>query len=84
MNFLQGYKGRYPTIKTLSHSGPLALVDGALSDEDLQLALAIVARYSKGRGAPSVRLSYTAPEAEAQELEVKPLGPTQIQQEWML
>ncbi|MEJ2213272.1 MAG: tRNA (5-methylaminomethyl-2-thiouridylate)-methyltransferase [Gammaproteobacteria bacterium] len=36
--YLQGYKKQYDSLKTLSHSGPLALIDGTPNQEQLNLA----------------------------------------------
>ena len=48
--FLEGYRYQFTSLTTASCPGPLALVDGTFeSDEELRLAAAIVARYSKGR-----------------------------------
>ena len=38
-NFLQGYKKQFITLRTMSHKGPLTLLDGTANDEDLKLAL---------------------------------------------
>ncbi len=50
--YLSGYRHQFQTIKTVSHGGPLALVEGAQLDaEQLELACAITARFSQGRDA---------------------------------
>ncbi|MES9916898.1 MAG: tRNA (5-methylaminomethyl-2-thiouridylate)-methyltransferase, partial [Candidatus Thiodiazotropha sp. 4PDIV1] len=53
-NFLQGYRKIFPHIKTTSHGGPLALIDGEVSDTDVELIARLVARYSQGRNADEV------------------------------
>jgi len=40
---------QFPNIKTLSHPGPLVLVDGSPTQEDLTLAASIAARFSKAK-----------------------------------
>ncbi len=83
-NFLQGYRRLYPSLKTVSHGGPLALIDGEPTEADLELAARIVARYSQGRNAPEVTLEYRTPGGESREMTVAPLPPHEIKPEWML
>ena len=45
--FLQGYRKLFISIRTLSHSGPEALIDGTPTAR-IWLAARIVARYGKG------------------------------------
>lgn len=82
--FLQGYRKQFVSIKTLSHGGPEALIDGTPTDADILLAARLVARYSQGRGADSVRLEVTDLEGSARELDVRPLPPGDIPREWIL
>ena len=82
--YLQGYKKQYDSLKTTSHSGPLALIDGTPNQEQLNLAASIVARYSKGRDDASVTLVYQKKNGEQMEMSVKPAKPEQIDKEWML
>ncbi len=83
-NFLQGYRRLYPSLKTVSHGGPLALIDGEPTEEDLALAARIVARYSQGKNAPEVELEYRDTEGNARALKVAPLPPHELNPEWML
>ncbi|MGV6826909.1 MAG: tRNA (5-methylaminomethyl-2-thiouridylate)-methyltransferase [bacterium] len=82
--FLRGYRKQYPHLKMVSHAGPLSLIDGTLSEEDLQLAAGIVARYSQGRNADQVTLEYVDSEGNSRELKVAPLAPNEIDPAWML
>ncbi len=82
--FLQGYKRQYPTLRVTSHGGPLTLIDGEFSTDDLQLAARIVARYSQGRMEPEVEMEYIDTSGHVQPLKVVPLGPTDVKPEWML
>ncbi len=83
-NFLQGYRRLYPSLKTVSHGGPLALIDGEPTEEDLALAARIVARYSQGKNAPEVELEYRDTEGNTRALKVAPLPPHELNPEWML
>jgi len=83
--FLSGYKNQFQTIKTVSHAGPLALVEGKQLDQDqINLACAITARFSKGRDANSVELSYSNCDKETTAIQIKPLTPNEIPQAWYI
>ena len=82
--FLQGYKRQYPQLRVTSHGGPLTLIDGELSTDDLQLAARIVARYSQGRMEPEVEMEFIDTSGHVQPMKVAPLGPMDIKPEWML
>jgi len=82
--FLQGYKKQYNSLKTTSHSGPLALIDGDLTDDERLLAARIVARYSQGRNADEVELDYQTRSGEITSIKVKPMLSSEIPSEWVL
>jgi tRNA U34 2-thiouridine synthase MnmA/TrmU len=82
--FLQGYRKQFVSIKTVSHSGPEALIDGAPTDADIELAARLVARYGRGRGSNLVRVEVRDPKGVTRELDVRPLVPQDIPKEWML
>ena len=82
--YLQGYKKQYDSLKTTSHSGPLALIDGTLTDDEVVLAARIVARYSKGRTDPEVELDFQTKSGEVTPIKVAPLPAEEIRQEWIL
>ena len=83
--FLSGYKNQFQSIKTVSHPGPLALVEGQqLSREQLELACAITARFSKGRNEDSVELLYSDGEKTSETLRIKPLASAELPQDWYI
>jgi tRNA U34 2-thiouridine synthase MnmA/TrmU len=84
VNFLQGYRKQYPTLTTVSHNGPLALLDGEVSAADLQLAASIVARYSQGRTADEVEVGFADSAGGEHRLKVAPMSPGEIDAEWIL
>jgi tRNA U34 2-thiouridine synthase MnmA/TrmU len=84
-NFLHGYRKQFQTLKTVSHAGPFALIEGEqLNPEQLELAAAIMARYSKGRDADSVELQFSDHGQEARSIHVKPLAADQIRPDWVI
>ncbi|HHM05724.1 MAG TPA: tRNA (5-methylaminomethyl-2-thiouridylate)-methyltransferase [Gammaproteobacteria bacterium] len=82
--FLEGYRKRYTHLRTLSHKGPLALIDGDTNDNDLRLAAALVARFSQGRAAASVKVAIQSPDGAEQDMDVTPMNKDDIPQEWYL
>ena len=82
--FLQGYRKQYPSLKTTSHPGPLALIDGDYTEQQIEQAARIVARYSKGKMEDEVALEYQDREGVLHELKVKPLSTDEMKPEWMV
>ncbi|MCH8176915.1 MAG: tRNA (5-methylaminomethyl-2-thiouridylate)-methyltransferase, partial [Proteobacteria bacterium] len=68
-----------------SHAGPLALIEGEkLDQQQIELACAITARYSKGRDSDSVELLFSDQNQSTQQVHIKPLAANEIQQEWYI
>jgi tRNA-specific 2-thiouridylase len=82
--FLQGYKKEFMMMNCTSHNGPLVLIDGSPSDEDLLLAAAITARYGQGRDADQVDVGITGKDGSARSVQVKPLPADQIPEAWFI
>ncbi len=80
-NFLQGYKKQFITLMTMSHKGPLTLLDGTANEGDLELAARIVARFSQGRDADVVDVEVTE-NGVGHTLSVKPFAVDEIQEAW--
>ena len=82
--FLSGYRKQFPSLKTNEVAGPLVLLDGEPNDEDIQLAARITARFSQGKTADKVDVLVTSLDGHEQHLMVKPMGATEIPQDWYL
>ncbi|MFT5220524.1 MAG: tRNA-specific 2-thiouridylase [Gammaproteobacteria bacterium] len=83
--FLSGYKRQYQTIKTVSHAGPLTVIEGAdLNQDQIELACAITARYSKGRDADLVELLFIDKNQSEQSINIKPYPVADIPHHWLL
>jgi len=80
--FLQGYKKNFAFIEIKSHNGPLTLIDGELSDDDLKLASRIAARFSQGRDDDFVTVKTTTKDGTEQQFDIPPLPISEIKQEW--
>lgn len=83
-NFLQGYRKQFVSLLTTSHAGPLALLDGEVNDDDIELAARLVARYSQGKLADQVELTVTGLDGARRQLSVKPLGADEIPPGWYI
>lgn len=83
-NFLNGYRRDFTHLTTVSHLGPLALVDGIANDADLDLAARLLARFSQGRSADSVTVEIHRQDGETRNVDVVPLHPDEIPESWYL
>jgi tRNA U34 2-thiouridine synthase MnmA/TrmU len=81
-NFLRGYRKNYLSLNTVSHSGPISLIDGEANDEDIELAARLVARFSSGRTSELVTVEVRQKNGESKNIDVKPLTAEDIPQEW--
>ena len=82
--FLEGYRKQYIHMHTTSHPGPLVLVDGDPSEADLEMAARITARYGKGKNAETATVMIHVPGEEDREIEITPMPPHEIKEEWMV
>ncbi len=82
--FLEGYRKQFTHLFTTSHNGPLVLLDGEVSEEDLQLAAEVTARFSQGRSADQVDVEIHPLNADTRTLRVKPIGGSAIPASWYL
>jgi tRNA U34 2-thiouridine synthase MnmA/TrmU len=83
-NFLKGYQNSFIYLHSHSHHGPLALIDGNPTDEDLKLAARLVARYSQGRIENTVEISLHLRNDEVSYLSVSPFLADEIPLEWFI
>ncbi|MBV1879268.1 MAG: hypothetical protein KUG79_16620 [Pseudomonadales bacterium] len=81
-HYLKGYKNEYLTLQTISHNGPIAMIDGDPSEDDLLLAARIVARYGQGRDATQVEVEFRSPTGERTQHKVMPLAAADLNPEW--
>ena len=81
-NFLRGYRKNYISLNTVSHSGPISLIDGEADEEDIELAARLVARFCSGRNADLVTVNVIQKNGESKDIDVKPLTADEIPQEW--
>jgi len=82
--FLSGYRKRFIYLQAISHTGPLALMDGTIDDDKIKLAAEITARYGKGREAQQVTFEVHDTTGSTKELTVSPMLPEHIPQSWFI
>lgn len=80
--FLRGYRHMFTHLRTLSHPGPLAMLDGEAGAADLDLAARLVARFSQGRDAGKVEVEVAVRGEEPRVVAVAPFPPAEIPREW--
>lgn len=82
-HFLEGYRKSFISMRSVSHRGPMALVDGSPTPEEVETAAQIVARFGQGRHADQVSVEVSRPGTPAgQVLQVRPLASGDIPREW--
>ncbi|MEQ1527794.1 MAG: tRNA (5-methylaminomethyl-2-thiouridylate)-methyltransferase [Methylococcales bacterium] len=82
--FLEGYKNEFISLRCLSHTGPLVLIDGSPSAEDLFLAAQITGRYGQGRDAEFIEVCVRQTDGTERSIQVKPFMADEIPQEWFV
>jgi tRNA U34 2-thiouridine synthase MnmA/TrmU len=83
-NFLHGYRKEHVALRSVSHTGPYALIDGEPTESDLVLAARLVARYGHGRDADAVTIGVSDRGGPERELVVAPLPSHEVPAEWVL
>ncbi len=82
--FMQGYKNNFINMNCASHRGPLVLIDGEPSEQDLILAGRITARYGQGRDADEVTIQVREKDKAERLIQVTPIAANEIPQEWFV
>ena len=82
--FLEGYRKRFVHMLPTSHSGPLVLLDGEISPDDIELAARLTARFSQGRDADRVTIEVNGKGAATHSLDVVPLPTDEIPAGWYI
>ena len=82
--FMEGYKREFISMKCASHSGPLVLIDGEPSAEDLYLAASITARYGQSRNAELVEMAICDKDGTERTIQVKPLEGESLPEGWAI
>ncbi len=84
VKFLQGYRKQYAHLYPLSCKGPLALIDGTPTQQDLNIAARVLARYSQGREMSEVLVEIKLASGVSQQILVMPFGKEEVPQGWFV
>jgi tRNA U34 2-thiouridine synthase MnmA/TrmU len=82
--FLEGYRKEFTSLVSTSHTGPMALVDGTITEQDYDLIASIVARYGKGRTESSVDVAISPLDAPQVDVTVTPMPVEELPKEWLI
>lgn len=82
--FMQGYKKYFINMDCKIHQGPLVLVDGKPTEQDLLLAARITARYGQGRHVDKVDVTIREKNGAEKQVQVKPLKAEEIPHQWLI
>ena len=80
--FLEGYRKAFTHLVCTSHPGPLTLIDGDPSEDDLKLAARISTRFSKAREATEATVEIHYRDGVVKPLKVKPMSTSDVKPEW--
>lgn len=83
-NFLEGYRKQFHAIRPLSHGGPLTLVDGKATREDLVYAASLAARFSQGKLADTMTFQIEPMGETPFVTSVTPVRPEEFNQSWYI
>jgi len=83
-NFLQGYRNQFITMQVADFAGPLVMIDGVASAEDLALAARITTRFGKAKTEPEVTVEIRARDGSVQKIKVSPMSAADIDQSWYI
>ena len=82
--FMEGYRNTFTYLLSKSHTGPLVLIDGTLSEDDLRLAAQITARFGHGKHAEQVEIEAHFTNGSSKTLQIKPLAAGEMKSEWYI
>jgi tRNA-uridine 2-sulfurtransferase len=82
--FMEGYRRDFISMVCTSHTGPMVLLDGEPSAEDIYLAASIIARYGQGKHAGQVEITVREKDGSERAIQVKPLAGEKLPEEWII
>jgi predicted ribosome quality control (RQC) complex YloA/Tae2 family protein len=81
---LEKYASTMTNLFCKDHNGPLVLIDGDVSEEELELAAKITAHFGKGRDEESVFLNVRRPGMEVIKKEIARPNQCIIEKRWYI
>jgi len=83
-HFLSGYRKQFISLSAVNFNGPLALVDGEPTEQDLILAARITARFGQGRDEQKVIIRCVRTNGDESTLKVAPFKGDEIPKSWYI
>lgn len=83
-NFLEGYRKQFHALRPISHGGPLTLVDGNVTRDELVYAASLAARFSQGKLADSMTFQIEPMGETPFVTSVVPVRPEEFNQDWYI
>lgn len=81
-NFLTGFRKEFLSMAAKDHRGPLVLIDGEITEEELPFAASILARFTDGKHEEKVTIEVQENTGECRYIDVKPMLTDDINQAW--
>jgi tRNA-specific 2-thiouridylase len=83
-NYLEGYCSQFTSLRPISHTGPLALLEGEAHAEDLHLAAQILGRFCSAAHNESVHIQIQKGTEDGRVIQVIPFSSDEIANEWYI
>lgn len=83
-NFLTGYRKQFIHMQVREHRGPMILIEGQPTTDDLITCARIAGRFCAGRDEATVEIDTHYLDGQSEVLKVEPMRVEEIQQDWYL
>jgi len=81
--FLENYRNKFTSLQSISHNGPLALINGTLIDAvDIDLASRILARYTSHLAGGIIQIKLTTMAGKETLFQIRPFPENAIEGAW--
>lgn len=82
--YLSGYRKQFHSLESPTMPGPLTLVDGQPTEQDLQLAARLTARYGKAQALEQAEIRVTEPNGGQRLMMINPISADNVPQAWFV
>jgi tRNA U34 2-thiouridine synthase MnmA/TrmU len=83
-NFLTGYRKQFIHMQAIAHRGPIILIEGEPTSEDLIICARIAGRFCSGKEETEVQINLHHLDGQSEILRVQPMRADEVQQDWYL
>lgn len=83
-NFLMGYRKQFIHMQVSTHRGPIILIEGQPTDEDLITCARLAGRFCSGRNELEVQVNLCRPDGLSETLTVAPMLAEDFSPDWYL